>query len=525
MNKRNRWIPALVLFFVSIVSVCVLSACGEKKKNITLSITPATWQSEAYTITNEEYTFVNRADGGTQVVFPYQKEGINITLYITANDGYIMDYAVIRALGSDYMTNPNYHSFAVKKEGNGKITIANVTEDVVLLIEQVRRASIFIYFDANGGTEIEPIYVFSENGQPVSVSAPQSPTKDNYKFGGWYIDQDCTELFDFSSVAMTENITLYAKWLAKATVTFDTMGGSTIQPIDVYESRIVPPAEPTKNNYKFIGWYTDAEYTTKFDFTTIVTKDMTLYARWVEGSTVTFDANGGSFSDQQQTVDVMVFDSVVSQPSNPSREKYRFDGWSTLADGSTTFDFNQVITADTILYAKWVEQITIQFETKTSTMQDQIIDKGSKITYEYVEPYIDSGLEYQFMGWALEENGAIIDKTATFTEDTTLYAIYEEITGYFVTYVQSPSIDDVNFVGYYYDDQDPYIYIPKEDADSIQVEITLASNVMENNVILIIASYDGSQELQRMEGTKIQDRIYQFYISIDQGVTIFFGIQ
>jgi len=64
-------------------------------------------------------------------------------------------------------------------------------------------------------------------------------------------------------------------------VTFDTNGGTVIDAVYVKRGeRLQLPAEPTKEGADFIGWYIDEELTQKFDPSTPITSDITLYARW-----------------------------------------------------------------------------------------------------------------------------------------------------------------------------------------------------------------------------------------------------
>lgn len=65
-------------------------------------------------------------------------------------------------------------------------------------------------------------------------------------------------------------------------VTFDTDEGSTVpkQTIPAGD-KAVQPANPTKEDYVFNGWYSDAELTEFYNFNTPVTEDITLYAKWV----------------------------------------------------------------------------------------------------------------------------------------------------------------------------------------------------------------------------------------------------
>lgn len=64
-------------------------------------------------------------------------------------------------------------------------------------------------------------------------------------------------------------------------VDFDSNGGSDVQAQDVYDMKhATKPEDPTKEDYVFAGWYTDEELTNAYDFSTPVTQDITLYAKW-----------------------------------------------------------------------------------------------------------------------------------------------------------------------------------------------------------------------------------------------------
>jgi len=66
-----------------------------------------------------------------------------------------------------------------------------------------------ISFNTSGGTEINSITQdFNTN-----VSKPDDPTKDGFAFGGWFLDNELTVAYTFSTMP-SENITLYAKWEA-----------------------------------------------------------------------------------------------------------------------------------------------------------------------------------------------------------------------------------------------------------------------------------------------------------------------
>lgn len=67
------------------------------------------------------------------------------------------------------------------------------------------------------------------------------------------------------------------------TVKFDTNGAGTVKSQIVRKNNLAKePDVPTKDGLTFDGWYSDKELTTKFDFTTKITKSITLYAKWKE---------------------------------------------------------------------------------------------------------------------------------------------------------------------------------------------------------------------------------------------------
>ena len=72
------------------------------------------------------------------------------------------------------------------------------------------------------------------------------------------------------------------------TVTFNSNGGTSVASQTVsYSGLAVKPADPTKDNFDFGGWYSDEGLQNKFDFETPITTDITLYAKWIEKAALT----------------------------------------------------------------------------------------------------------------------------------------------------------------------------------------------------------------------------------------------
>ena len=136
----------------------------------------------------------------------------------------------------------------------------------------------FIVTFDNEGTKTQEIIDAASK-----ITEPTAPTKEGYRFGGWYYDNNGGKAkWDFDTNTVTRAMTLTAKWVQTYTVAFDTNGGSAVGPVTVDAgSTVTKPADPTKSGYTFGGWYKDSTLQTPWDFANgTVTADTTLYAKW-----------------------------------------------------------------------------------------------------------------------------------------------------------------------------------------------------------------------------------------------------
>lgn len=118
------------------------------------------------------------------------------------------------------------------------------------------------------------------------------PTKNGYKFEGWYDNAEFTGVAVTEiSAAATGDKTYYAKWVAEQyTITFNTGGGAFVEtPISsyIYGTTATLPV-PTKNGYKFEGWYDNAEFTgtALTEISDRAIGDKVFYAKWRKESIV-----------------------------------------------------------------------------------------------------------------------------------------------------------------------------------------------------------------------------------------------
>ena len=168
-----------------------------------------------------------------------------------------------------------------------------------------------------------------------------------------------------------------ARTLHEKTVTFNlNYEGATGAPEDqtVTEGqKATVPAEPTRTDYTFYGWYTDKECTKKYDFNTPVTADITLYARWEltasipESVKVTFDLN---YEDAPEATQADTVKGLVAQPEDPKRDGYYFLGWYDAANDGKLVNFDAFVEEATTVYAHWVYKYHIVGEINDETISN-----------------------------------------------------------------------------------------------------------------------------------------------------------
>ena len=187
------------------------------------------------------------------------------------------------------------------------------------------------------------------------------------------------------------------------------------------------PAPAKVTGYTFAGWFTALTDGEQVQDNATLTADLTLYAQWTANSyTVTFDANGGEGSMNQQT-----FTYDVAQALNQNtftRTGYSFTGWNTQANGSgsTYVDKAEVQNltteegANITLYAQWTANTyTIRFVDENGTeLQSSEVKYGQTPEYNGETPTKESTAEfhYTFAGWT--------PQIANVTEEATYKATY-----------------------------------------------------------------------------------------------------
>ena len=203
--------------------------------------------------------------------------------------------------------------------------------------------SLTIKWDAgtNGGT-IGGNASFSETMKPNSrPTAPGNvPVKTGHTFKGWYTAKTGGNLY--STVTITASTTFYAQFEAnKYTVTWDLGTGQSETTEQTYGEKLLLPAEPTRKNAEFLGWFTEADGGTEVTANDVFTEttDKTYYAHWeiteVFSVTVpvvlplTVDENGEVHTGSAEIINASTGAVVVSSVSISTKNGWQLVPFST----------------------------------------------------------------------------------------------------------------------------------------------------------------------------------------------------
>lgn len=289
---------------------------------------------------NKKYTITFDSDGGSVVEKQIVKRGEKVNKPTDpTRDGYIF---IEWDLGS------SIYDFSAK-------VTRNLILKAVWKEQEGGKVTYVVNFNTDGGNSVSN-QIINKDG---TITKPQDPVRDGYKFLGWYSNN---VLFDFNT-PVTTNLELVAKW-EKAKDNSTTGTTTTTKKNDTTNS--TTKKTTTKKN--------DTTNTTTTKKTTTTTTEAKKY-------TVKFDSNGGSKVSSKEVTS----GSKVSKPSNPTRTGYKFSGWTL---NNKAYDFNSKVTSNITLVAKWTSKT---YTVKVSSVDEysparilSVYEDGSKISFKQI---------------------------------------------------------------------------------------------------------------------------------------------
>lgn len=183
---------------------------------------------------------------------------------------------------------------------DGKALPAGLNGIAATPLVSVRGGKIYVYFTVNSADSKDYVN-YSAGGGVYRYTLGDAEATQIYDAAGHYQHCDSPVIADASGnlYYINDSGTLFKLGAVESwTVAFNSNGGSVCDTkfVATADGKLVKPADPTRDGYTFGGWYADEACMQAYDFSTPVTADLTLYAKWTKNATNP-GGNGGAGSN------------------------------------------------------------------------------------------------------------------------------------------------------------------------------------------------------------------------------------
>lgn len=160
-----------------------------------------------------------------------------------------------------------------------------ITADAEMNVQARYDGALYVFFHSHDGSIVETRS--GKTGDVISVSGVSYPLAGDQSITGWCTDTALTN--PVNSVTLeNSNIDLYAKVETGYWITFESNGGSYVEPMFFAANTTAQkPSDPTRPGFAFGGWFTDAALTSVANFAQIKVSTK-LYAKWTERTDVQY---------------------------------------------------------------------------------------------------------------------------------------------------------------------------------------------------------------------------------------------
>ena len=463
-----------------------VSATGDAR-TVTLTVTPDT----GYVLTDLAVTYTD-GEGTAQTITPVQdgtdatkhtfampeanvqvsatfRQILQIFIQWSGNShssiemisGFVGDDGNYSAIVGDTVT------FRVTPESGYGVSSVSATEDygendvTVTDLGEGMYSFVMPGYNVNLYAECTGVHVNIPTGHGTVTVEPEHPKADNtvtltvspdsgYALGTLAVTKDGTEPAETVEITAAEtegeytftmpavNVTVTATFKKLPVVTFVSNGGSAVESQTIAEGgKAKKPVDPTKEGYRFLGWYADGA-TEAFDFNTAITADITLTAHWQKVYTVNINADAGcivtvtaDYSEEDGGTPVASGDIVdagtVLTVTARARAGYRL---TATPEASYTVNDDLTITAasEALTYTLTLTHENGAAPTFTGTDNLTAVPYGAKVT-------VNAGVAnegYEFIGW-YQTNGKRLTSNKSYAvsmySDATYEARYQAISG------------------------------------------------------------------------------------------------
>lgn len=379
----------------------------------------------------------------------------------------------------------------IKSSDNTVLAEGAVVYGDITVVASMQKTRFEVAFDANYAEATNPAALTKNIGEVVDLSTVVL-TRDNYRFDGWFLEAECVHAV--SSIAVTEDVTLFAKWTRAYTVVWHMNDGVGTEPETTHESIVyvdevisyptvdsfragetttLKPEESLdsiaiRNGYRLVAWYYDEARVETFrpffkvgDMAVNGITEIHLYAKWYAVVTVNYNWNNAAAGKTgvYATQFIEINTAITAHPAAPAIEHYTFDGWYTDAAATTPYDIATILTDpvnSTELYAKWIPttfDVTFVLPDASNATDaafaTQTILEASKATAPTVTPLrdkVDHVKTFVFNNWYTSATPVEGETPFDFANteiwaDTTLYARWDEYAIYTVNFELQGSVE------------------------------------------------------------------------------------
>lgn len=241
----------------------------------------------------------------------------------------------------------------------------------------------------------------------LTVATP--PSTAYVIFNGWTVDG---EPIDLATYRITQNTKIVADVTHKYEVNFMVGSENYNSQIVLKDSKITPPAAPTKTSYVFDGWTIDGNSVVNLENYT-VTQNVTFTAKFTKQYSVVF-----KYEETTLKNETVKSGNYATAPEAASTAYKVFNGWKV--NGVTVNVSEYRITADTVFVADITYFCDVKFMSDGKVHNAQTVEKFGKPTV----PANPTQSNYVFVGWSVDGTNTVNVSNYTVTENVTFTAIF-----------------------------------------------------------------------------------------------------